>query len=91
MAKPDRKPITHYMELRYSFNVIADPDSGYVIDYPDLPGCITQVESLHEISTTAEDARSLWIETTYELGQDVPLPGQLGESDEAACASGRRG
>jgi predicted RNase H-like HicB family nuclease len=79
MAKPARKPIAHHLAPRYSFNVIADPDSGYVIKYPDLPKYLTQGESLAEIPTLAEEAPRLWIETTYARGQAIPVPSQPGE------------
>ena len=69
-----REPLTHYLELQYPFNVYADPDGGYVVAFPDLPGCITQVEGIEEVPALAGDARIGWIETEYELGNDIPLP-----------------
>ncbi len=50
----------------YPFNVIADPDGGYVIEFPDLPGCMTQIETLDEVGPMAEEIRTLWLETEYE-------------------------
>jgi antitoxin HicB len=69
-----RKSLEEYLALQYPFNVIADPDGGYVIVFPDLPGCMTQVERVDEIPVMAEDVRRLWIETVYEDGDEVPLP-----------------
>jgi len=63
-----------YLALQYPFHVIADPDGGYVVLFPDLPGCITQVENLNEVGQAADEIRSLWIETEYERGADIPLP-----------------
>lgn len=74
MAPETRKPLAHYLSLQYRFDVIADPDGGYVITFPDLPGCITQVESVDQIPATSTDVRELWIETEYERGADIPLP-----------------
>jgi predicted RNase H-like HicB family nuclease len=71
-----RKPLEHYLQLQYPFNVLADPDGGYVLEYPDLPGCLSQIESLEELPAMADEARSLWIETAYEQGLDIPLPSQ---------------
>ena len=69
------EPLDHYLALEYPFNVVADPDGGYVVLFPDLPGCMTQVERLDEVGPMAEDARLLWLETTYEQGElDIPLP-----------------
>ena len=69
-----RKSLEYYLELQYPFTVYADPDGGYVVAFSDLPGCITQVEGIEEIPSMAEDARSGWIETEYEQGNDIPLP-----------------
>lgn len=69
------KSVEYYLELEYSFNAIADPDGGYVIVFPDLPGCMTQVESLDEIPYMAEDVRAGWLETVYDTDPDgIPLP-----------------
>lgn len=42
---------------------------------PDLPGCITQGETLEEAIESINEARELWIETVYTSGKkDIPLP-----------------
>lgn len=69
-----RKSLEEYLALEYTFTVVADPDGGYVIIFPDLPGCLTQVDSLDEIPHMVDDVRRLWIETAYEHDFDVPLP-----------------
>lgn len=74
MATINRKPLEEYLALEYAFNVIADPDGGYVITFPDLPGCLTQVEGLDELPAMVEEVRTLWIETAYEEGHHIPLP-----------------
>jgi|DewCreStandDraft_1066081.scaffolds.fasta_scaffold23411_2 predicted RNase H-like HicB family nuclease len=69
-----RPPLDDYLAQRYPFQVIADPDGGYVIVFPDLPGCLTQVERLEEVPAAAEEARTLWIETAYAQGLEIPPP-----------------
>lgn len=64
----------HYLGLQYPFAAHADPDGGYVIVYPDLPGCLSQAETLEEIPAMAEEARTGWIETVYEEGRNIPDP-----------------
>jgi antitoxin HicB len=66
--------LEEYLALEYPFQVIADPDGGYVVVFPDLPGCMTQADSYEEIAVMAQDARALWIETAYEHGREIPLP-----------------
>ena len=74
MGTATRKPLEHYLGLAYQFLVIADPDGGYVITFPDLPGCFTQVDTLEEVGQAAGEARDLWIETAYAHGLEIPEP-----------------
>jgi antitoxin HicB len=74
MATKTSKTLEEYLELDYSFRVDADPDGGYVITFPDLPGCMTQVEDVGEIGAAAEEVRRLWIMTEYEDAAEIPLP-----------------
>lgn len=74
MATTQRKPLAEYLALEYPFNVIADPDGGYAILFPDLPGCYTEADTLDEIPAAVEEARTLWLETAYEQGMDIPMP-----------------
>lgn len=74
MAVATRKSLAEYLALEYPFHVIADPDGGYVATFPDLPGCMTQAESLAELATMADDARRNWITTAFDHQMDIPLP-----------------
>ena len=74
MAQKGREPLDYYLGLSYPFRASADPDGGYVITFPDLPGCMTQVEDAAEIGPAAEAARRLWIMTEYEDGERIPMP-----------------
>jgi antitoxin HicB len=69
-----RQPLSFYLEQHYPYTVTPDPDDGFVIVFPDLPGCITQVERASEIVTVADEIRELWLETAYAQGLDIPLP-----------------
>lgn len=69
----DRR-LEDYLTVRYPMNVVAEPTGGYVIEFPDLPGCMTQIEDLGELPAMADEIRALWIETAYELGRDIPAP-----------------
>ena len=69
-----QKGLKHYLNLQYPYVVQPDPDGGYVIFYPDLPGCLSEAETLDEIPAMAEDARTGWIETEYEHSRNIPEP-----------------
>ena len=71
----ETKTLEYYLGLEYSFNAIADPDGGYVVVFPDLPGCMTQGDTLDEVRHMAEEARLLWLEAEYDADPDsIPLP-----------------
>ncbi|MBA3947548.1 MAG: toxin-antitoxin system HicB family antitoxin [Herpetosiphonaceae bacterium] len=76
METATRQPLQEYLNLTYPFHVDADVDGGYVIVFPDLPGCMTQVDSLDQVGLMAEEIRTLWIETAYAQGLEIPLPAQ---------------
>jgi predicted RNase H-like HicB family nuclease len=70
----ERKPLEHYMNLKYPVTIHVAPEGGFVAEIEDLPGCLAQGESIDEAYEEIEIARKLWMETTYEDGQDIPLP-----------------
>jgi antitoxin HicB len=74
-----RRPLSDYLAMQYPFKAVASEDGGYFVTFPDLPGCMTQVEEITEIPAMAEEARQLWIETEYEDGEEIPLPSYPGE------------
>ncbi len=74
MSTTARKRLQDHLSLGYPFQVIAEPEGGYTIVFPDLPGCMSQVESLAEVGPVAEEIRTLWIETAYERGLEIPEP-----------------
>ena len=63
----DTRVSAYHAEIRFS-------KGHYVIVFPDLPGCLTQVETAEEIGPMAEDARRAWMESVYEVGPEIPLP-----------------
>ncbi len=68
------KSIDDFMALDYPMNLVADEEGGYTVIFPDLPGCMTQVESLDELPEMAANARRLWIETELGAGNAIPAP-----------------
>lgn len=69
------KDLEYYMGLPYKMVVTPDTEEGgYVVSYPDLPGCITCAYSLEEAIKNAEDAKRVWIEATLEDGMEIHEP-----------------
>ena len=73
-TETERKPLEYYLALDYPFHATADEDGGWVVIFPDLPGCMTQADTMEELAYMAEDARRGWLEVEYELGEPIPLP-----------------
>lgn len=58
----------------YQFEVIFSPqaEGGFTVEVPDLPGCISEGESLEKAKQNIEEAIVLYLETLEERG--LPLP-----------------
>ncbi len=50
----------------------AESGSGYTVTVPDLPGCVTEGETLAEAILMAEDAASGWVLDELEDGNTAP-------------------
>jgi antitoxin HicB len=68
------RTLADYLNLKYPITLHIDPDGGYVAEIRDLPGCLTQGETIEETLENINEARELWLETVYELGKPIPLP-----------------
>lgn len=69
------RDLDYYMSLPYAITIIPDPRSGgYVAKITELPGCITQAESLPELMNMIEDAKRCWIDGALQDGIEIPEP-----------------
>ena len=49
--------------------------SGWLITFPDLPGCMSDGETPEEAIINGQDALTCWIHACKEAGRDIPQPG----------------
>ena len=57
------KTLHDYMAMSYRMEIVEDKDEGgFVVSYPDLPGCITCGETVESAVANALDAKKAWIE-----------------------------
>lgn len=49
-----------------------EPEGGYTVVVPALPGCITYGENVDEAISMAEEAIELYIEELQSRNEDVP-------------------
>ena len=72
------KTLKDYLEMSYRMEIVEDKDEGgFVVSYPDLPGCITCVETVEAAVTNALDAKRAWIEAALEEGIQIHEPYSL--------------
>lgn len=70
--------LSEYLNLPYRMEIVEDPDEGgFVVSYPDLPGCISCGETIESALINAADAKKSWLEAALEEGIPIPLPNTL--------------
>lgn len=72
------RTIDEYMKLPYKMEITPDIDEGgYVVSYPDLPGCLTVGDTIEEAIKNAEDAKRTWLEAAIEDKVKINEPDDL--------------
>lgn len=69
-----RRDIQYYLSLPYKIELYPATEGGYVVSIPELPGCISQGETLEEALQMISDAKEAWLETALEDGMAIPEP-----------------
>ena len=69
------KTIEAYLRMNYTMEVIEDPtEGGFVVSFPELPGCITCGQTLENALANALDAKKAWLEAALEDGLVIQEP-----------------
>ncbi|MBQ7300441.1 MAG: toxin-antitoxin system HicB family antitoxin [Clostridia bacterium] len=69
------RTIDEYMRLPYRMEIIPDTaEGGYVVRFPELPGCLTCADTLEEAVRNAADCKKEWLTAAMEDGIDIPEP-----------------
>ena len=63
------KPNSYEMILWWSME-----DEAYVVDVPELPGCMAHGATRQEAIKNSENAIKFWIKTAKDDGQKIPQP-----------------
>ena len=73
--KNPKKTVDYYMNLAYRMEIVRDTDEGgYVISFPELPGCLTTGETIEKAVKNAGDAKKAWLKAALEEGIDIREP-----------------
>jgi predicted RNase H-like HicB family nuclease len=49
-------------------------DECFVVDIPELPGCMAHGATPNEALANAQEAIQLWLDTAIEFGDPIPQP-----------------
>jgi predicted RNase H-like HicB family nuclease len=70
-------PVRHYPAI-----IEGDPQSGYSVFFPDLPGCTSGGDTLQAAALNAEEALAGHVALMIAGGEPVPVPSSL---DDLPC------
>jgi predicted RNase H-like HicB family nuclease len=72
------KPVTPPFPFEAYGHIIAplseDDGGGYMITFPDLPGCMSDGETLEETLINGRDAFNSWIAAQVDMKRQIPAP-----------------
>lgn len=75
MKSEIKKRLGYYLSLNYPMLVAFEKEDGvYVVQYPDLHGCMAHGSTPTKAVKLAEQIKKEWIESALEGGHDVPVP-----------------
>lgn len=63
------------MSVKYELIIYwSESDQAFIVEVPELPGCMADGQTYVEAVTNAEVVIQEWIETAQDLGRDIPTP-----------------
>ena len=63
------------MSIKYELIIYwSDEDQSFVVEVPELPGCMADGETYEKAVANAQTIIQEWIATARELGRPVPEP-----------------
>jgi antitoxin HicB len=68
------KDLGYYLALPYRREIVTSEHGDYVLSFPDLLGCITQIDDLADAAVSANEILTGWIAVALDDGQAIPEP-----------------
>lgn len=65
---------------KYAFELrplTEEEGGGWLLSFPDLPGCMSDGETPEEAIANGRDALETWIKAMEEAGREIPKPEEL--------------
>ncbi|MCH7559565.1 MAG: type II toxin-antitoxin system HicB family antitoxin [Planctomycetes bacterium] len=61
------------MSMKYELVIYwSDEDQSFVVEVPELPGCMADGETYEQALANAKQVIEEWIETARDLGRPIP-------------------
>lgn len=72
------KTLNDYLAMPYRMEVVEDKEEGgFVVSYPELPGCLTCGETIEDAVENAVEAKKSWLKAAIEEEIEIREPGML--------------
>ena len=59
-------------------------NDGFWLEFPDLPGCFTQGDSLEELMENAQEALGAFLAVKMENDEEIPKPSDIRQISESS-------
>ena len=67
--------MTHIADYPFTVRpLLVEEGGGFLVSFPDLPGCMSDGETIEEAMVNAEDSLNCWVEAQEAAKKLVPLP-----------------
>ena len=67
--------MNHKLSYPYILTPLSEEDGGgYLIEFPDLPGCMSDGETPEEAISMGKDAIEAWLSTAKASDMKIPQP-----------------
>ena len=66
--------------LNYRVLLQKEPEGGYTVTVPLLPGCVTYGETIEEAKEMAKDAIELYLESLKAHNEEIPIEDNILEA-----------
>jgi len=70
----------HVIKDGIVYELCEEPEGGFTISVPALPGCISFGETFEEAMSMVAEAKELWLEVAREKGFPIPEQFELQEA-----------
>lgn len=72
------KLLSTYLQKEYPMVLIPeDNGEGYVVAFPDLPGCLSFGKDMNECIEMGQDAKKVWLSSMIEEGNHINEPNTI--------------